>query len=93
LLPQTFDSFASRVLREAATNTMWEAAGYDGRIAAATRLILDGRAELILAHVRHILVDEVQDLVGVRAALVSALLADQTRGWTAFGDPAQAIYE
>ena len=42
--------------------------------------------------VRHVLVDEIQDLVGSRAQLVIALLRRAEAGFTLFGDPAQAIY-
>ena len=42
--------------------------------------------------VRHVLVDEIQDLVGSRAQLVMALLQRAEAGFTMFGDPAQAIY-
>ena len=41
---------------------------------------------------RHVLVDEIQDLVGPRAQLVMALLRLADAGFTLFGDPAQAIY-
>ena len=37
-------------------------------------------------------VDEIQDLVGVRASLVRAIL-EQLPGFTLLGDPAQAIYD
>jgi superfamily I DNA/RNA helicase len=93
ILPETFDSFASRLLRETALDASWEGAGYDGRIAAATAQLREGAAAAVLAGVRHVLVDEVQDLVGVRAELVAALLDVHAGGWTAFGDPAQAIYD
>jgi hypothetical protein len=93
ILPETFDSFASRLLREVAPDTRWEGRGFDGRIEAATRLLRDGTAGPVLAGVRHVLVDEVQDLVGVRARFVADLLGLHPGGWTAFGDPAQAIYD
>ncbi|WP_437650318.1 UvrD-helicase domain-containing protein [Sorangium sp. So ce362] len=45
-------------------------------------------------HFSHVFVDEAQDLVGVRAALVIELLnaLRAEAGWTVFLDPAQAIY-
>ena len=41
---------------------------------------------------RHIIVDELQDLVAVRADLVRAILGECECGFTLFGDPAQGIY-
>lgn len=92
ILPETFDSFASRLLREQSTESGWESAGYDRRIEVATSLL---RSDVgpALAQVRHVLVDEVQDLIGVRASFVERLLETIAGGWTAFGDPAQAIYD
>lgn len=92
LLPETFDSFASRLLREVAPGGSWERSGFDGRIEAATRLLREGAGATVLGDVRHILVDEVQDLIDVRARFVAQMLAGRRTGWTAFGDPAQAIY-
>src|SRR5262245_29796769 len=43
--PVTFDSFASRLLRElpeSEVGALWRDAGYDGRIAAATQAIVAG---------------------------------------------------
>ena len=45
-----------------------------------------------LGAMRHILIDEVQDLVGYRAEFVLALLEATDCGFTLFGDPAQSIY-
>lgn len=92
ILPETFDAFASRMLRENDPDGDWARLGFDGRIRRAAAL-LDGDGLDALRHVRHILVDEIQDLAGPRADLVDALLGTTEAGWTAFGDPAQAIYE
>jgi superfamily I DNA/RNA helicase len=91
--PETFDAFASRLLAAHDVGGDWRIAGYDQRIRAATQLIRDGAASEWLERVRHIFVDEVQDLVGPRAELVEALLQAHRAGFTAFGDPAQAIYD
>lgn len=93
IYPETFDAFASRLLRAHAVDENWCRAGFDGRIKAATRLVRDGATAPTLERVQHILLDEVQDLVGVRSEFVSALLEVHEGGVTAFGDPAQAIYE
>lgn len=88
----TFDSFASRLLAAAASSDDWLALDFDGRIRAALELIRAGGSTPALQLVRHLLVDEVQDLVGARADLVLALIEQLNGGFTVFGDPAQAIY-
>lgn len=90
---QTFDSWALDVLCEVSPDTDWRAKSFDERIRAATQAIstgdADGRYEADLAHV---VIDEVQDLVGDRRELVEALLDRYDCGFTVVGDPAQAIY-
>lgn len=58
---------------------------------------LSARDELLLDHLagfQHVIVDEAQDIVGLRAQLVVALLGALAPecGVTVFADPAQAIY-
>ncbi|MFB4285927.1 UvrD-helicase domain-containing protein [Nonomuraea sp. MTCD27] len=90
---RTFDSYATWILSEVAPDGPWQRQGFDQRIRAATRLIKENpdAAELI-GEVRHLVVDEVQDLVGDRAELVKALLDIDLEGFTLLGDPAQGIY-
>ena len=88
----TFDSFATRMLAAIAPDDMALRGDYDSRIRAAVRLLRQGERWDELALVRHILIDEIQDLVGPRAELVIALLTSVDCGFTLFGDPAQAIY-
>lgn len=94
--PLTFDSFATRLLRELPAPEVppnWQDAGYDGRIAAATSAIANCvDASAVLGAYRHVFVDEIQDLVGVRADFVSQIL-EHVGGFTVLGDPAQAIYD
>lgn len=96
VLPMTFDSFATRLLASLPSGTIptdWRAGGYDARIAAADsalRTVPDARGAV--QEYRHVFVDEIQDLVGVRASLVSSIL-DDCAGFTLLGDPAQAIYD
>ena len=90
----TFDSFATRLLSISDPGGTWLASGYDGRIEAATRMIEAGSAnDAVLGEVRHVLVDEIQDLVGVRRELVGSILESVNGGFTLLGDPAQAIYD
>lgn len=89
----TFDSFASQLLLEAGEDPS-SIGGFDKRIRAATDVLRREdltRVELL----RHVLLDEVQDLVGDRAELALALLerVDADCGFTALGDPLQAIYD
>lgn len=93
IYPSTFDSFATRLLAEHATDDGWSWRGYDARIALAQQLVASGAADETLSRYRHVLVDEVQDLVGPRADFVASLLTQHEGGFTAFGDPAQAIYD
>ena len=89
----TFDSFATRILALSEPEGNWQTENYDDRIRHATKLIRsneDARAEA--TSYRHIVVDEIQDLVSDRAELVKALLEDCTGGFSLFGDPAQGIY-
>jgi DNA helicase-2/ATP-dependent DNA helicase PcrA len=89
----TFDSFATRVLLEAGEDPSL-AGGFDQRVRAATKALREDPPERI-TELRHVLLDEVQDLVGDRAEFALALLGrlDPDCGFTALGDPLQAIYD
>jgi DNA helicase-2/ATP-dependent DNA helicase PcrA len=89
----TFDSFASQILLEAGEDPS-AFGGFDKRIRAATDVLR--REDLTRVKIlRHVLLDEVQDLVGDRAELALALLeqVQEDCGFTALGDPLQAIYD
>lgn len=94
--PLTFDSFATRLLAGLPAHVVgddWRDLDYDGRIERATRAIeRHEEAQEVLAEFRHVLVDEIQDLAGVRARLVLSIL-DNVPAFTLFGDPAQAIFD
>jgi hypothetical protein len=94
--PQTFDSFATRLLAALPPRSAppeWRSAGYSGRITAATSAVRDdAEAKAVIGGYRHVFVDEIQDLVGIRASFVRTLLG-LAGGFTLFGDPAQAIYD
>jgi len=94
LRARTFDSFATRLLATVQPDAQWSSEGYDERIASAIKAILSIKeAGDFLQVFRHVIVDEIQDLVGVRAELVKAILMqNQNAGFTLFGDPAQGIY-
>jgi len=99
---RTFDSWAFRMLRLLGDNAEGLLARtHDENIAALTEMIVGpGRDAVrqLIGNRRHLIVDEFQDLPGVRGELVVALLDllappdDDKFGFTILGDPAQAIY-
>jgi hypothetical protein len=90
---QTFDSFATAFLSRVVPGGSWQERGYDGRIESAVRALLEEEeAREEIEEFRHVFVDEIQDLVGVRMDLVEAVLDLYEGGFTLFGDPAQGIY-
>lgn len=89
---RTFDSFASRLLRLAGTPDLRDRS-YDERIHDATVLFQNGNLSGVVPKYRHIFIDEVQDLVSVRADLALQLLKFTNCGFTLLGDPAQGIYD
>ncbi|MEU8920042.1 UvrD-helicase domain-containing protein [Kitasatospora sp. NPDC048545] len=93
---QTFDSWAYSLLRQAYPDGEWSELSFEARIRAATDAIEKGALEsLESGPPTHVIVDEVQDLVGARRELVESLLdrLQDSCGFTLVGDPAQAIYD
>ncbi|MEV4134048.1 UvrD-helicase domain-containing protein [Dactylosporangium sp. NPDC049742] len=90
--PRTFDAWALELLTQTYAGE-WQLLGFDERIRTATEAIIAGDAEEFLEGVRHVMLDEVQDLVGDRRRLVQALLEAVDTGFTVVGDPAQAVYD
>ncbi|MEA3640226.1 MAG: UvrD-helicase domain-containing protein [Lamprobacter sp.] len=99
---RTFDSWSFRLLRQLGDQPKdLLALGYEGTIDRLTALIASERRTEIherLGAIRHIIVDEFQDLSGVRGRLVLTLLdmlappLDERVGFTILGDEAQSIY-
>jgi hypothetical protein len=90
---RTIDGWALELLTEFRPDQSWREVSFDKRIEAATELIEAGDADERYEHgLGHVLVDEVQDLVGVRRRLIQALLGRYTCGFTVVGDLAQSIY-
>jgi DNA helicase II / ATP-dependent DNA helicase PcrA len=90
---RTFDSFASVVLLGA---DVQPEGSFDARIRRATQLLKEAEeAPVEVKLLRHIVLDEVQDLVGDRADFVIAILKwlDDDAGITALGDPLQGVYD
>lgn len=91
---RTLDSFATHLLFEADR----EPAGktFDQRIRDAVTLLESGVDSELIERLRHVIVDEIQDVVGDRSMLICAILAKLQRkiaGFTVLGDPLQAIYD
>lgn len=99
---RTFDSWAFRILRLAGfPPAQLLSSDHNANIALLTRLLEGERRAEILDRIgerRHLIIDEFQDLPGVRGDLVLALLQalapprQDGAGFTVLGDTAQAIY-
>ncbi|MCX4756588.1 UvrD-helicase domain-containing protein [Kitasatospora purpeofusca] len=92
---QTFDAWAAGLLNRAYPETDWSALPFERRIEAATEAIDRGAVEVGEHGVpAHVVVDEVQDLVGARREMVEALLDrfQENCGFTVVGDSAQSVY-
>lgn len=100
---RTFDSWAFRLLRMSGVQPRDLMSGtFDDNIARLVHLLDAGASEPLqsfLAKIRHVVVDEAQDIGGIRHELVMALLAHLApagragAGFTILGDDAQAIYQ
>ena len=92
---RTFDSFAAQILLDESEADEALSGSFDSRIRQATKLLRgDDPLDRVLP-LKHILIDEAQDLVGDRAEMVKALLdvCDEELGFTVLGDPLQGIYD
>ncbi|MER5621967.1 ATP-dependent helicase [Streptosporangium sp. NPDC002544] len=90
---QTFDSWALNLLTQVDAMGEWADKSFDERIIGATNAVDRGRSDELYEHgLCHVVIDEVQDLVGERRDLVEALLDRYDCGFTVVGDPAQSIY-
>lgn len=91
---RTFDSFASHFMLRIDQDIELSGKDYDERIQMAAEIIQkEDEARRHLNKFKHIMVDEIQDLVGARARLTQAILDNCEGGFTLFCDPAQAIYD
>lgn len=91
---RTLDSLAARVLEDLDEDETWRTMSFDRRIVRATRLLAEAASDEIDV-LRHFVVDEVQDVVGVRAEFLIVLLEalPDSAGFTLLGDPMQAVYD
>ncbi|MCK8436407.1 ATP-dependent helicase [Streptomyces sp. D2-8] len=92
---QTFDAWAYGLLRQAYPDTDWSGVSFLERIEAAARAVEKGALEAGDAvPPAHVVIDEVQDLLGDRRDLVETLLDrfQESCGFTMVGDAAQSVY-
>jgi DNA helicase-2/ATP-dependent DNA helicase PcrA len=91
---RTLDSLAARVLSDLDDSDDWQGLSFTKRLRRATQL-LDSDVSDELTLLRHLVVDEVQDVVGVRADFLLAVMRQlpDDVGFTMLGDPLQAIYD
>ncbi|MFJ8540794.1 UvrD-helicase domain-containing protein [Streptomyces sp. NPDC093586] len=92
---QTFDAWAYGVLLQACPDRDWATTSFDERIRAAAEAVEEGALEAgDSVPPSHVVIDEVQDLLGDRRELVEALLDryQETCGFTVVGDAAQSVY-
>lgn len=89
---RTLDSLAAQIASESLDDdpTRWS---FDERVRRAACALRDGKWDRA-GEIEHLVVDEVQDVVGLRGDLLLALIdaLDPSSGFTLLGDPAQAIY-
>jgi DNA helicase-2/ATP-dependent DNA helicase PcrA len=90
----TIDSWAGRLNKDFADpNYTREAADFDDGIELAIKT-LDELKDWQVDQIDHLIIDEAQDIFGLRAALLSALCSKNwVIGWTMLGDLAQKIYD
>lgn len=93
---QTFDGWALALLRQVdPSRDDLHGTSFDERIMMATEAINEGVVESFEhGPPAHVVIDEVQDLVGVRREMVEALLDrfSSSCGFTVVGDQAQSVY-
>ncbi|MER5770245.1 UvrD-helicase domain-containing protein [Streptomyces sp. NPDC001985] len=92
---RTFDSWAYDLLRSEQPDFEWSGLSFETRIERAAGAILRGAVETGESGApAHVMIDEVQDLVGARRDMVETLLDhfQDSCGFTVVGDGAQAVF-
>lgn len=90
---RTLDGFAADVLRHCGVPFTSETPHFDSRVDEATNLINSGEYDAF-GLVKHVIIDEAQDIYGIRRQLVLAIIKSLPSecGITIFADPLQSIY-
>lgn len=92
---RTIDSFCSWVIREIEDNykEQFFKMNYEERIKHVISLLeKENRLRIQVKYLKHIIIDEFQDIVGVRVKFILKLLEVHERGFTILGDEYQAIF-
>ena len=91
---RTLDALAGRLLDELDDSDAWRSLSFDRRIERATALLRDTESDE-LEMIEHLVVDEVQDVVGLRAEFLLEIISalGEGAGFTLLGDPMQAVYD
>lgn len=91
---RTLDSLASEILGDLEETDDWLSLNFDARIARALERVTESSLPEQFEMLRHVVVDEAQDLVGPRADLVLEIIRQISpdAGFTLLGDPLQAVY-
>lgn len=94
---RTIDSFCSWIIKEIEEEhykEIFNNTTYDDRIKYVLELLKKNQ-NLIhsIKKLKHIIIDEVQDIVGIRAEFILEMLKIYNSGFTLLGDDCQAIYD
>jgi superfamily I DNA/RNA helicase len=91
---KTIDKWCFQILSRAGLGVAFEAGDYDDSIKEVIDGLRKGDFLDLIQVIEHIVIDESQDIYGVRLELLELILEMKLiRGWTVLGDPAQTIYE
>ena len=91
---KTIDKWCFQLLSRAGLGVTTDAGSYDDSIRAVINGLRDGDFADEIQGIEHVVIDEAQDIYGVRLELLELILTlHLIGGWTVLGDPAQTIYE
>ena len=91
---KTIDKWCFQLLSRAGLGVTTDAGSYDDSIRDVINGLRDGDFADEIQGIEHVVIDEAQDIYGVRLELLELILTLRLiRGWTVLGDPAQTIYE
>ena len=91
---KTIDKWCFQLLSRAGLGATTDAGSYDDSIRDVIAGLKNGDVEDVIQGIEHVVIDEAQDIYGVRLELLDLILKlNLIRGWTVLGDPAQTIYE
>lgn len=92
---RTIDSFCSIIIKELEDDYKgkFTKMNYEDRIEYVTSLLeINPRLRSKIKHLKHIIIDEFQDIVECRAKFILGILQIHENGFSLFGDECQAIF-